>query len=175
MNRYNLELLASFCEAAQKRASTRTSRVGSDQRHRLLRRRNWFLRINRRAVESPPHRPYTLAGGEKGPVTLPAFKAGDPALRGSGGGFDSHTLPPNGLSNLVYYPAGLIEAEREGGLRPGGFPSACVWRTLPSPSASYIGGHKSAELSFLLRGSSSKMDSRSDVKNCYAIGASEAT
>src|SRR5712692_2461454 len=33
-------------------------------------------------------------GGEKGPVTFPAFKAGDPALRGSDGGFDSHTLPP---------------------------------------------------------------------------------
>jgi len=27
-------------------------------------------------------------------VTFPAFKAGVSALRGSNGGFDSHTLPP---------------------------------------------------------------------------------
>ncbi len=27
-------------------------------------------------------------------MILPVFKAGDPALRGSDGGFDSHTLPP---------------------------------------------------------------------------------
>jgi hypothetical protein len=27
-------------------------------------------------------------------VTFPAFKAGDSVLRGSNGGFDSHTLPP---------------------------------------------------------------------------------
>ena len=33
-------------------------------------------------------------GGEIGPVTFPAFKAGDSVLRGSNGGFDSHTLPP---------------------------------------------------------------------------------
>jgi hypothetical protein len=33
-------------------------------------------------------------GGENGPVTVPAFKAGDSALRESNGGFDSHTLPP---------------------------------------------------------------------------------
>ncbi len=30
-----------------------------------------------------------------GPVTFPAFKAGDSFLRGASGGFDSHTLPPN--------------------------------------------------------------------------------
>jgi hypothetical protein len=34
-------------------------------------------------------------GGERGPVTFPVFKAGDPALREPGGGFDSHTLPPH--------------------------------------------------------------------------------
>jgi hypothetical protein len=34
-------------------------------------------------------------GGARGPVILPVFKAGDPALRGSDGGFDSHTLPPS--------------------------------------------------------------------------------
>jgi hypothetical protein len=34
-------------------------------------------------------------GGAWGPVILPAFKAGDPFLRGGDGGFDSHTLPPN--------------------------------------------------------------------------------
>jgi hypothetical protein len=33
-------------------------------------------------------------GGERGPVILVAFKAIDPTLRGPGGGFDSHTLPP---------------------------------------------------------------------------------
>jgi hypothetical protein len=27
-------------------------------------------------------------------VIFPAFKAGDSVLRGSNGGFDSHTLPP---------------------------------------------------------------------------------
>ena len=35
-------------------------------------------------------------GGERGPVTFPAFKAGDAFLRGTGGGFDFHTPPPNG-------------------------------------------------------------------------------
>jgi len=34
-------------------------------------------------------------GGERGPVTPPVFKAGDAVLRGPGGGFDFHTLPPN--------------------------------------------------------------------------------
>jgi hypothetical protein len=33
-------------------------------------------------------------GGERGPVTFPAFKAGDSVLRGSNGGFDFHTPPP---------------------------------------------------------------------------------
>jgi site-specific recombinase XerD len=33
-------------------------------------------------------------GGERGPVTFPAFKAGDAVLRGPSGGFDFHTLPP---------------------------------------------------------------------------------
>ena len=37
---------------------------------------------------------YTGCGGEKGPVTFPAFKAGDSFLRGPNGGFDSHTPPP---------------------------------------------------------------------------------
>jgi hypothetical protein len=41
---------------------------------------------------------YTLVivcnGGERGPVTFPAFKAGDSALRESNGGFDFHTPPP---------------------------------------------------------------------------------
>src|SRR5271166_2788439 len=37
---------------------------------------------------------YTGLGGEKGPVTFPAFKAGDSFLRGPNGGFDSHTPPP---------------------------------------------------------------------------------
>jgi hypothetical protein len=41
------------------------------------------------------HDPYNVRGGEKGPVILPAFKAGDSVLDGRNGGFDSHTLPPN--------------------------------------------------------------------------------
>ncbi len=36
-----------------------------------------------------------VRGGEFGPVTFPAFKAGVSALRGSKGEFDSHTLPPS--------------------------------------------------------------------------------
>ena len=35
-----------------------------------------------------------IYGGEWGPVTFPAFKAGDSSLRGSNGGFDFHTPPP---------------------------------------------------------------------------------
>ena len=42
-------------------------------------------------------RPLASSGGEKGPVILVAFKAIDPVLRGQGGGFDSHTLPPQCL------------------------------------------------------------------------------
>ena len=37
---------------------------------------------------------YNPCGGENGPVTVAAFKAADSALRGSNGGFDSHTPPP---------------------------------------------------------------------------------
>jgi len=37
---------------------------------------------------------YNRRGGENGPVTVAAFKAADSALRGSNGGFDSHTPPP---------------------------------------------------------------------------------
>ena len=42
---------------------------------------------------------YNPCGGENGPVTVAAFKAADSALRGSNGGFDSHTPPP---TNLIY-------------------------------------------------------------------------
>ena len=38
---------------------------------------------------------YNPCGGENGPVTVAAFKAADSALRGSNGGFDSHTPPPH--------------------------------------------------------------------------------
>jgi hypothetical protein len=41
-----------------------------------------------------------LFGGERGPVTFPAFKAGDAVLRGPGGGFDFHTLPPTYLLSV---------------------------------------------------------------------------
>ena len=42
---------------------------------------------------------YNPCGGENGPVTVAAFKAADSVLRGSNGGFDSHTPPPD-LSHL---------------------------------------------------------------------------
>jgi hypothetical protein len=38
---------------------------------------------------------YSGRGGERGPVTFPAFKAGDSALSEPSGEFDSHTLPPS--------------------------------------------------------------------------------
>ena len=38
--------------------------------------------------------PRIMRGGERGPVTFPAFKAGDAFLRGTSGGFDFHTPPP---------------------------------------------------------------------------------
>jgi len=38
--------------------------------------------------------PRIIRGGEWGPVTFPAFKAGDSSLRGWNGGFDFHTPPP---------------------------------------------------------------------------------
>jgi hypothetical protein len=46
-------------------------------------------------------------GGEKGPVIFPAFKAGDSALRGSNGGFDFHTPPPQ-IAN-VYADYSVVE------------------------------------------------------------------
>jgi len=66
-------------------ASSSFARCGSRQasRRRLLRD------LNRVTL-----RPYTLPGGERGPVIFPAFKAGDSVLSGPNGGFDSHTLPP---------------------------------------------------------------------------------
>jgi len=36
-------------------------------------------------------------------VTFPAFKAGDSVLRGSNGGFDSHTPPPSFLRACNYF------------------------------------------------------------------------
>ena len=47
-----------------------------------------------------------MFGGEWGPVTLVAFKAIDPVLRGQDGGFDSHTLPPTPLDLGVYRERG---------------------------------------------------------------------
>src|SRR5258708_36179801 len=43
----------------------------------------------------------TNCGGAGAPVILPAFKAGDSALRESNVGFDSHTLPPFSCSEAV--------------------------------------------------------------------------
>src|SRR5258708_13467289 len=45
----------------------------------------------------------TNCGGAGAPVILPAFKAGDSALRESNGGFDSHTLPPFSCSVYAAY------------------------------------------------------------------------
>jgi len=42
------------------------------------------------------------SGGEIGPVTFPAFKAGDPSLREPDGGFDSHTPPPSPRTALGF-------------------------------------------------------------------------
>jgi hypothetical protein len=47
-----------------------------------------------------------LFGGERGPVTFPAFKAGDAVLRGPGGGFDFHTPPP------TYFRCNYLAANR---------------------------------------------------------------
>jgi hypothetical protein len=44
---------------------------------------------------------YNPWGGENGPVTVAAFKAADSALRGSNGGFDSHTPPPRSLFSVL--------------------------------------------------------------------------
>jgi hypothetical protein len=57
-----------------------------------MRERCGRLESNKRAMryDDPPR----FEGDEKGPVILPAFKAGDPGLRGPDGGFDSHTSPP---------------------------------------------------------------------------------
>ena len=42
-----------------------------------------------------------IYGGEWGPVTFPAFKAGDSSLRGSNGGFDFHTPPPSSFNRKL--------------------------------------------------------------------------
>jgi len=44
--------------------------------------------------QNPYSESLASSGGERGPVTFPAFKAGDAFLRGTGGGFDFHTPPP---------------------------------------------------------------------------------
>src|SRR5207245_9631228 len=64
---------------------------------------------------------YTVTGGEKSPVTFPAFKAGDSVLRGSNGGFDYHTPPPHLSRNLQ-------KNESKKGSNKGG-----VWGTLTLP------------------------------------------
>jgi hypothetical protein len=47
---------------------------------------------------------YNPCGGENGPVTVAAFKAADSALRGSNGGFDSHTPPPHLILFNIPFP-----------------------------------------------------------------------
>ena len=46
-------------------------------------------------------------------MTLPVFKAGDSVLRGSNGGFDSHTLPPSsfllGKTQIINVYAALLK------------------------------------------------------------------
>src|ERR1700682_2340631 len=51
--------------------------------------------VDRRKTGRPIVVVYNPWGGENGPVTVAAFKAADSALRGSNGGFDSHTPPPH--------------------------------------------------------------------------------
>src|SRR5215469_16494107 len=48
-----------------------------------------------------------IYGGEWGPVTFPAFKAGDSSLRGWNGGFDFHTPPPSSLNRNYLARRGL--------------------------------------------------------------------
>src|SRR5215471_6699558 len=57
-----------------------------------------------------------IYGGEWGPVTFPAFKAGDSSLRGWNGGFDFHTPPPC----LASIYAGICDVASDDGRRLGG-------------------------------------------------------
>jgi hypothetical protein len=49
------------------------------------------------SIETVCYHRFAHSGGERGPVTFPAFKAGDSALGEPSGEFDSHTLPPTHL------------------------------------------------------------------------------
>src|SRR5271163_4151821 len=61
------------------------------------------------AAQWPPREPHSSicyddassSGGARGPVILPAFKAGDSTLREPNGGFDSHTLPPTNSNHTL--------------------------------------------------------------------------
>jgi hypothetical protein len=50
-------------------------------------------------------------------VTFPVFKAGDAFLRGTGGGFDFHTLPPQITNVYVQYIQADLRAEESFGDR----------------------------------------------------------
>ena len=69
---------------------------------------------------------YNPCGGENGPVTVAAFKAADSALRGSNGGFDSHTPPPYLIHS---WTLDLCPREHEGTLRPFHVPVGSKSRT----------------------------------------------
>jgi hypothetical protein len=62
---------------------------------------NRSIPVNREWIGHPIVVVYNPCGGENGPVTVAAFKAADSALRGSNGGFDSHTPPPTCLGPIV--------------------------------------------------------------------------
>jgi len=53
---------------------------------------------------------YYDCGGEWGPVTFPAFKAGDSSLRGWNGGFDFHAPPPtySQMNYLLVYLSNVM-------------------------------------------------------------------
>jgi len=69
---------------------------------------------------------YNPCGGENGPVTVAAFKAADSALRGSNGGFDSHTPPPHLINS---WTLSLCPREHEGTVRPFHVPVGSKSRT----------------------------------------------
>jgi hypothetical protein len=61
---------------------------------------------------------YNPCGGENGPVTVAAFKAADSVLRGSNGGFDSHTPPPTNIQCLCVPAAAGKESHAAKTLSP---------------------------------------------------------
>src|SRR5205807_263433 len=72
--------------------------------------RSAFESLRGPALSARRHLLYTARGGAKGPVVLMVFKTIARVLRGFGGGFDSHTLPPY-LSDMT------VVTKKRGGKR----------------------------------------------------------